>query len=331
MPKQNAFVPNGPGKSAVWLHMCAAFLLFLFLNRFVIVIVQGLARSVLLALLVGYLPSYFDGSEYTVEGRSFPQVQISYLWNFLVRAYKPTILLEDGYEPDSSRQAIVAGWPHGIFSLCHLLTMSDAAGFFSRRIYTHKKRDLSACVVFKVPIFRDFSLALGNIDASRAVAKKALDAGYSLGIIPGGEREQMMTEYGKFKIFLKQRKGFVKLAVEYGVDILPYFCFGETHAYLTSNFLLGFRQWLCRKTMIAFPFFYNWWGSIPLPFVTQNDPKQIVACFGRTIRVGKLSSDDPNFRNAVDKVHNEVLAEVQRIFESRKRDLGYGSSVLEIF
>lgn len=330
MSRRNVFLPSGPGKSAPYLLMCIAFIAFLAINNFLVTLVKGSVRSLLAAALVGYLPAYFDGSEYTSEGRSSPICQISGFLSWMVDRYKPIIFLEEGHEPDSSRQAIVAGWPHGIFSIVHLLTMSDGAGFFSRRIYIHKKRDLSACAVFKIPFFRDLVLALGNIDASKPVAKKALHDGYSLGIIPGGEREQMLTEYGKFKIFLRHRKGFVKLAVEFGVDIIPYFCFGETHAYRTSNFLLGFRQWLCRKTQIAIPFFYNWRWSIPVPFMPQEKPKQFVVCFGRTIRVAKLSPKDLNFRDAVNKVHEEVMVEVQRIFESRKRHLGYGSSVLEI-
>jgi len=331
MPGKQVFLPKGPGKPVPWIPMFMAFFGFLIINNF-IALVQGSVRSLLVAVLVGYLPSFFDGSEYTSKSRSNPMLQLSPIWSWLVRAYKPTILLEEGHEPDSSRQAIVAGWPHAIWSALHLCTMSDAAGFFSRKIYTHKKRDLAACVVFKMPIVRDLILGMGNIDASKPVAKKALTDGYSLGIIPGGEREQMMTEYGKFKIFLKNRKGFVKLAVEFGVDIIPYFCFGETHAYLTSNFLLGFRQWLCRKTMVALPFFYNWCWSLPLPFplVVQENPKPFVICFGRTIRVAKIAKEDPHFRDAVDRVHREVMVEVQRIFESRKDSLGYGSSVLEI-
>jgi len=331
MPSNKVFIPKGPGKPAPWLLMSMAFFAFIVFNNFVTVLVQGAVRSLIVAALVGYLPSYFDGSEYTSEGRSSPWFQTSSFWNWVLGRYKPTILLEEGHKPDSSRQAIVAGWPHAILSGSHALTMCDVAGFFSRRIYTHKKRDLSACAVFKIPFAREVLLALGNIDASKSVAAKALRDGYSLGIIPGGEREQMMTEYGRFKIFLTRRKGFVKLAVEHGVDIIPYFVFGETHAYLTSNFLLDFRQWLCRKTQIAIPIFYNWFWCIPLPFIYQENPKPLVVCFGRTIRVAKLTRSDPHFRDAVDKVHKEVIMEVQRIFESRKRDLGYGSSILEIF
>jgi hypothetical protein len=37
----------------------------------------------------------------------------------------------------------------------------------------------------------------------------------------GGEKEQLMTVTGQHKIFLNSRKGFIKLALQYGVDLIP--------------------------------------------------------------------------------------------------------------
>jgi hypothetical protein len=40
-------------------------------------------------------------------------------------------------------------------------------------------------------------------------------------IFIGGEKEQLMTVPGEHKIFLRSRKGFVKLALEYGAHLVP--------------------------------------------------------------------------------------------------------------
>lgn len=50
----------------------------------------------------------------------------------------------------------------------------------------------------------------------------------SLLLYPGGEREQMMTVRGKHRLYLKQRKGFVKIAIESGASLVPVYVFGET-------------------------------------------------------------------------------------------------------
>jgi hypothetical protein len=46
-----------------------------------------------------------------------------------------------------------------------------------------------------------------------------------------GEAEQIRTEWGKEKIYLKSRKGFVKLAMEEGAHLVPIYVFGETSLY----------------------------------------------------------------------------------------------------
>jgi len=40
-------------------------------------------------------------------------------------------------------------------------------------------------------------------------------------IFVGGEKEQLMTKPGSHKIYLLSRKGFVKLALQYGCDLVP--------------------------------------------------------------------------------------------------------------
>ncbi len=59
------------------------------------------------------------------------------------------------------------------------------------------------------------------MDASAKTASYNLKKDRSLLIFIGGEKEQLMSENGKHKIYLKHRKGFVKLALQYGADLVP--------------------------------------------------------------------------------------------------------------
>lgn len=47
-----------------------------------------------------------------------------------------------------------------------------------------------------------------------------------------GEKEQLMSETGKHKIFVKNRKGFIKLALKYGADIVPMVFANYYHLFL---------------------------------------------------------------------------------------------------
>ena len=54
-------------------------------------------------------------------------------------------------------------------------------------------------------------------------------------ILVGGEAEQLISEVGDHTIYIKERKGFVKLAITHGVKIIPSYCFGETDLYVNSK------------------------------------------------------------------------------------------------
>lgn len=64
-------------------------------------------------------------------------------------------------------------------------------------------------------------LWLGCVDASSSTAHFNMVKGNSLLIYVGGEKEQLMSESGKHSIYVLHRKGFVKLALQYGADLVP--------------------------------------------------------------------------------------------------------------
>jgi hypothetical protein len=53
----------------------------------------------------------------------------------------------------------------------------------------------------------------------------------SLGLYPGGFEEATITSQKKNKVYLKNRKGFIKYALKYGYTVYPAFTFGENKVY----------------------------------------------------------------------------------------------------
>eukprot|EP00466_Bigelowiella_natans_P017099 jgi/Bigna1/146399/aug1.114_g21107 len=51
----------------------------------------------------------------------------------------------------------------------------------------------------------------------------------SLTVVPGGVMGQAYTRYGEAGMYVKKRKGFCKLALEHGCDIIPVYIFGKLH------------------------------------------------------------------------------------------------------
>ncbi len=52
------------------------------------------------------------------------------------------------------------------------------------------------------------------------MATRLLKSGYSLAILVGGEREQLLSRRGEQRVFLNERKGFVRLALRFGLPLV---------------------------------------------------------------------------------------------------------------
>ena len=61
--------------------------------------------------------------------------------------------------------------------------------------------------------------------------------GRAITIVVGGARESLDAQPHSLRLVLKRRKGFVKLAIRTGADLVPVLCFGGT--YLPSPDLLS--------------------------------------------------------------------------------------------
>jgi len=182
------------------------------------------------AVLFGYMPSYLDGAEYTGK-RAWPGLQRwTAFWKPLIESIvRGPVRVVCETKIDPKQQSIIAAAPHGILSLNHVLFFTDCAGLLS--VFPHDRRDLGASVIFRIPVFRELLLWAGCVDASKTTARKMLHSGKSLFIYPGGEKEQMLTRYQQQRSYIRTRKGYARLAVEFGIDVIPAYSFGETDLY----------------------------------------------------------------------------------------------------
>ena len=185
-------------------------------------------------------------------------------------------------------------------------------------------RTLTASVLFRIPIVREFGLWTGCIDARRKVAERALDNGRSLVVLPGGEAEQIRTQNSKERVYLSRRKGFIKLAMRKNVPVVPVYVFGSSDAYSTSSFLIGPRMWLQKKFAICIPFAFGFCGSLFCPL-----PNQTTIVFGKPLSF-KVKEIGMPTDEELNKAHSLFCKELTRTFDEAKTDLGYGDRELEI-
>ena len=280
-----------------------------------------------LALAAAYAFTFFDGSEARPRGRfSRTWHQRFARWGqryYASRGLGPDVLFEDGGRPSPDSQYIFAVHPHGVASFCHLATWLSPA--FLACCPAEQRRALGASSLFMVPFLRDIILACGGVAASRPVASACLREGYSLTVVPGGEREQINTRHGAHSVYLRRRKGFCRLALAHGVPLVPVYCFGETDTYRTSAFALGFRRWLAAATTIALPLAFGPSWLNPLrPF-----PSRLTLVVGAPLPTPPPGAAPPT-EQQVDELHAAYVRALTELFERRKAQLGYGSAKLVV-
>jgi 2-acylglycerol O-acyltransferase 2 len=154
---------------------------------------------------------------------------------------------------------------------------------------------------------------IGGITASKQSFLKVLAAKRSAGtFIDGihgmfacGQKERdARTEV----LFIKQRKGFAKLALQTGTPLVPCYAFGQTKICSVAQDPLGVMQWLSRrlKTSILIPVGVR---AGPLPFrlpIPRRSPLTLV--MGDPIAVEMAESPTAE---QVDALHAQLLAGVE--------------------
>lgn len=247
------------------------------------------------------------------------------IWRWMREYYRVGLEYTGPAPLDKDRHYIFAIHPHGVLAL-------ERYAFWASRKYCWDQvfpgietRDLCATALMVVPGPRTWCLLTGAVLADRPVATSVLrDTPHSLLVYPGGEREQMATEYGKDKACVRRHRGFIRLSLENGAPIVPCYMFGVTSQYKISSVLGRFRSWLQRRFAVALPLFY---GLSPLLFWLPSGERPITAVFGAPIEVERVEHPTDE---QVNELMEKYVAALTKLYDDNKERLGYKDSTLEI-
>ena len=224
-------------------------------------------------------------------------------------------------EAKPKAQFVFAQFPHAVWADYHV----PMEGLWSQvfpNIYRNI-RTLVASVLFRLPIVREWSLWTGGIDASRNVAEQALDRGRSILVRPGGEAEQLRTCRGKEIVYLKNRRGFLRLAMARGIPVVPCYVFGASDYHYTWNGFFAPREWIQKRFGVCLPIAVGYFGTLcPLPVKTS-------VAFGKPLTFPVKEKGNPTKEELI-KAHAMFCEELTNLFDTHKRALGYRDRELEI-
>lgn len=156
---------------------------------------------------------------------------------------------------DASGHYLFCYHPHGVQSAGAFAFASVASGF--DELFpglTCSVQTLS--MNFKFPVTRENLIALGAGDASKACLLNALrgSPGSSAMLVTGGAKESMYAHPGDSRVVMKDRMGFVKVAMTAGASLVPVWGFGENNLYENLAVKSPTVRWWQRRLQKAISF-----------------------------------------------------------------------------
>jgi len=173
--------------------------------------------------------------------------------------------------------------------------------------------------MFMLPGSRELCLWLGAVRADKSNAVKMLQKHkYSLYLYPGGSAEIFETDSESRDTVIIARKGFIKLALQNGCDLVPSFVFGEKHAYHKLDIpqkVKSFMMDTFRTPLIIF------WGRLYTWLPLVQDKFFLSVVYGKPIRIEKAIPEPSN--EEVDALYERFYGDIRNLFDKYKTRYGY--------
>ncbi len=142
------------------------------------------------------------------------------------------------------------------------------------------------------------------------------DKGQATVLVVGGASEALNYHSDEVELYLKRRMGFVKLALRFGRDLVPAFCFGENFVYGQApnpegSKLRRFQKWFEKNMSFSPPIFYGRGiFQYNFGFIPHRRPLNVVV--GEPIPVPKV--EEPTSEDIV-RLHDKYVEALKALYK----------------
>jgi len=221
---------------------------------------------------------------------------------------------------DPGKTYLFGSHPHGILCFGAFMAFATDALDFPRLFPGIRPRLLTLKHFHYLPGIREMLLSNGCCAASRESIETLLrnPSGTAAVLVVGGAREVMYCDEDKIELVMSRRKGFIRLALKHGRDLVPTFSFGENFVYdqLLANpegsWVRRFQDWWQRWLLVIPPIFMNGRGMFQYTAGSMPHRRPITVVVGAPIKVSLVLDPTPE---EVDRVHTEYLAALKELYE----------------
>ncbi|XP_011918110.1 PREDICTED: 2-acylglycerol O-acyltransferase 1 isoform X1 [Cercocebus atys] len=267
---------------------------------------------------------YFDWHTPEQGGRRCSWIKNWTLWKHF-KDYFPIHLIKT-QDLDPSHNYIFGFHPHGILA-------AGAFGNFSTNYSDFKELFPGFTSYLHVlplwfwcPVFREYMMSIGLVSVSKKSVSYVVskEGGGNISVIVlGGAKESLDAHPGKFTLFIRQRKGFVKIALTHGASLVPVFSFGENELFKQvdnpeGSWIRTVQEKLQKIMGFALPLFHAR-GVFQYNFGLMPYRKAIHTVVGRPIPVHQILHPT---EEQIEELHQTYMEELTKLFEEHKGKYG---------
>ncbi|KAM9299990.1 2-acylglycerol O-acyltransferase 2 [Morus bassanus] len=253
-------------------------------------------------------------------GRRNHALRNSVIWRYM-RDYFPITLVKTA-DLDPRQNYLMGFHPHGILAAGAFVNFCTEASGFSTFFPGITPHLMMLSLWFRIPFLRDLLMSGGLVSSDKESASYVLqkpEGGNMLAIIVGGAQEALDARPGSCTLLLKNRKGFVRLAIEHGTPLVPIFSFGENDLFEQvrnpkGSWLRRLQHRLQQIMGISLPLFHAR-GVFQYSFGLVPYRRPIFTVVGKPIPVQRKHRPS---EEEVDRVHQKYLNELCKLFEEHK-------------
>lgn len=254
-------------------------------------------------------------------GRTWPWLRQCALWRHFAAFFPMRLEVTESLEEGVPH--VIGLHPHGIISLSawgNLASQCDGR----REALGVDVRIATVWHNFLPPLWRDFLLAMGFVDASRPTFDTVLSRGGAMAVVVGGAAEALVTESRgqTCDLVLDRRKGFVDIALAHGARLVPAFSFGEADMYNImvfpeDSFARKLQDRLKSAIGISTPLFWGR-GIFTYRFGALPNRGPVTTVFGPPLKLPHIPEKSKRTRAVVAEWHAAYTRALMALHEKHR-------------
>mmetsp|Transcript_15302 Transcript_15302/g.29664 ORF Transcript_15302/g.29664 Transcript_15302/m.29664 type:complete len:518 (+) Transcript_15302:518-2071(+) len=235
---------------------------------------------------------YIDKSHET--GKRKPFMRYWKMWRHFANYFPLRLIRTTPLDP--RRKYVFCYHPHGIISLGAFGNFATDSTGFSRKFPGIDLRLLTLQINFYCPIIRELLLYMGLCSAAKKSCNQILQRGpgSAIMLVVGGAAESLDSQPGTYRLTLG-RKGFVRVALDNGADLVPVLGFGENDVFDTvylppNSWARNVQEFVRKKLGFATPIFSGR-GIFQYNMGLMPHRKPIIVVVGKPIKIPKIPDE----------------------------------------